>query len=348
MDYLLFNDTSYTANPGCQGTVTSLCDALAERSWVRSGSWPVGLVPNHTMFMPNKWVRLWRRLRKDDRTLSAKTAAGLRDNWNNYIDWLQRYYSSYFERAPQVVVNGEGTLHHNQVSALALCAMMVAAHRCGCRVSLVNCTIQEMDPWVLEQTLAACSFVSVREQQSLSHLKDEGYKVTQAADALFLHKPKLDSPTDDGAVIYTPGVHAITMSSTQFKQQLAVAMGMAKRADLLVVEREDTRFVPAAVDAGLGFHFLRSLPWTKVSDLLNSYGTIVSGRYHIAIYAWLAGRDVHLLPTNSWKIAGLLELAGIDQQPADASGLEGPYQFDEETLARLRGFALKNLDFTQV
>lgn len=65
-----------------------------------------------------------------------------------------------------VLINGEGSIHHNLPRALGLLALAASAASFGVRTHLVNATVQAMPPALLGRVLPLLALVHVREQHS--------------------------------------------------------------------------------------------------------------------------------------------------------------------------------------
>ncbi|HXV80847.1 MAG TPA: hypothetical protein VEG60_13295, partial [Candidatus Binatia bacterium] len=230
MNYVLFNDTSHTNNPGCHGTVACLRELLASRGMTCLRSHPVGfgeqrfrqstlpVMPTRSRFGP----RLHGWLGREAATPIEKKTLGWecpplpfdRAAWETAACQLERDYDGFFTDVDVVVINGEGTIHHNLPGAAALVAWARAAARRGLPVLTVNCTIQALDPFLLDSLFTASRRVAVREAWTFNDLQQHGYVAVQASDALFAWRdsawdfPSTPRISDRRYCIYSPGVLA--------------------------------------------------------------------------------------------------------------------------------------------
>ena len=109
--------------------------------------------------------------------------------------------------------------------------------------------------------------------------------------------------------VYTPGVLSCSdrISSAVIRRDIA----QIREAGLLplyyAVEQEDEKFSDAAADSGADVVPLGALRWKEVVPILSEAETVVSGRYHINIFAALANVAFVPLESNTPKMQGLLE-----------------------------------------
>ena len=373
MNYVLFNDTSHTNNPGCQGTVACLHALLASRGMACLRSHPVGfgeqrfrrsslpLAPSRSHYGPRlfDWMlgrqtalgRKTKKLGWERPPLPFDPAA-----WETAAHQLERDYDGFFSGVDAVVINGEGTIHHNQPGAAALVAWARAAARYGCPVLTVNCTIQAMDPFLLDALVASSKRVIVREARTFNYLHRHGYSCIQASDALFawrdmvLNVPLSSRRSDFRRCVYSPGVVAADEAMTEsiIGEQIQELVKAGWVVSYLTVESEDERFEALARRAGALIYPLRRWAPAGLLSMLQEHDLVVSGRYHLIIFAWLAGRPVVPIMSNSWKVEGLLEMAGFapgsvqsHYQPLDAACSSGILP-DAATIDRLHVLAQRN------
>jgi len=159
--------------------------------------------------------------------------------------------------------------------------------------------------------------IAVREPLSLRYLADHAIPATQSADCLFLMEggderefawPELE-PSKKYA-LYTPGVLAAfgRVRGEAVQRDVAQLRLAGYEVFFHVVEIEDERVAPDAAQAGARILPLGCLNWRQVPRFLRRMGMVVSGRYHINIFAALAGVPFIPLSTNTGKMAGVLEL----------------------------------------
>jgi hypothetical protein len=307
-------------------------------------------------------------LSKKERILSrlgiapSKPLIDLSKSWNDANASLAPKFVPLWHEADSIILNGEGTIHHTGVGALTLMGFCKIAKELGKKVFILNCSIFDLEPFLLETLRDCVDGIAVREPLSLRYLSDHGIPATQAADCLFLIEsgdemvldwPKLESSKK--YALYTPGVLAAfgRVSGEGVQRDVAQLRLAGYEVFFHVVEIEDERFAPDAAQAGARILPLGCLNWRQVPSFLRRMEMVVSGRYHINIFAALAGVPFLPLSTNTGKMAGVLELLSPNQKvPVREWGsetpdldLDGAFLAEKSQVQRCRELAQKNFDF---
>ncbi|MCC7034628.1 MAG: polysaccharide pyruvyl transferase family protein [Acidobacteria bacterium] len=314
MRVVLLNDTRADPNPGCQATVSVLVRQLAAALDARVTTRPRG--EGYDAFAP----------------LIASGAAHDAVAWSTAVDRLaaDSGLADALCSADLVVANLEGTFHHHTVGALALGGTLALAHRLGRPVWALNGTVEGIDRWLLDLTLVPAAHVSVREPRSARWLAARGLHATLAADAAFLAAPFLArSPAAPaaGRVFYTPGVLAGLLPSrteavSAILEDLHAVASTGRRPVLAWLEDREAPLAAAIAARGWATLDLRPLPWTGIGRHLRGFDLVISGRYHVLVFAAMAGRPFLARPSNTHKIEGLLEHLGREAAMiADAAAL---------------------------
>ncbi|MEP7117877.1 MAG: polysaccharide pyruvyl transferase family protein, partial [Acidobacteriota bacterium] len=301
MQVLVLNDTRADSNPGCQATVSMLVHHLSVTLHAEVRTRPRGEGYDHFSPMvaagrahsPADWYRAVTRLDGDSALAEAVGAADL------------------------VVANLEGTFHHHAVGALALGGAIAVAHRAGTPVWAVNGTVEGIDPWLLAAALMPAQHVAVREPRSARWLAARGIIATAAADAAFLAaalSAQRDAPgAATRSVFYTPGV----VQSTTASRATAVAdilTDLRTLADagweptFVQFEDRESSLADAVREQGWLTTDGRAVPWPAFGAWLRHFALVVSGRYHVLIFAAMAGVPAIARRSNTHKIEGLLDL----------------------------------------
>jgi|LWDU01.1.fsa_nt_gi polysaccharide pyruvyl transferase WcaK-like protein len=106
------------------------------------------------------------------------------------------------EEADLVVVNGEGTMHHNERTAQDLLSVLLLAHRSGKKTALVNSVWQRMTITKSIKDMLNASYVSVREVLSQNELKKVGVKSNIHLDvSYFVDVPEIEVTNKDELVV---------------------------------------------------------------------------------------------------------------------------------------------------
>jgi polysaccharide pyruvyl transferase WcaK-like protein len=298
MQIVLLNDTRVDRNPGCQATVTSLVGDLALATESHVTTRPRG--DGYGYFTD---------LIRDG--LSHDAGA-----WSSAVDRLSadRSFAAEVESADLVVANLEGTFHHHTIGALALGGAIAAAHRMKKRVWAVNGTVDSIDRWLLDAVLTPVEYLAVREPQSHRSLAAHGIAATLSADCAFSLDAFLDrrrvEQTRPRTILYTPGVLACIEGRRDAAATLEHFHAMASlgwRPVFLQMEEAESPVVSHVRDAGFIVEQSADVPWESFGAYLRQFEIVVSGRYHVLIFAAMAGVPAIALPSNTFKIEGVLE-----------------------------------------
>jgi hypothetical protein len=196
-------------------------------------------------------------------------------------------------RCDLVIVNGEGTYHHESPRAMRLHAMAGSLKARGARTALVNATIQDI---ALDFTIY--DEIAVRESRSADYVRSLFPKagVQVIPDAAFCHPAKPQPPLKRSGVLFMDSV-----------------VGSCSR----VIESHA---------ATLGETVMRLCHWKGSADdmigQMRQKELVVTGRFHGAALAMLSGTPLLTLPSNTWKMEGMMNDFGIlHQHCATAPGL---------------------------
>ncbi len=333
MEVLFANDTSGTSNPGCQGTVFWLLESL-RRSGYHVGSRlpleyayesfrPSPLPPAPMDIASRTSRRLQRALREIGQTGQETSQGALAaSQWQQTVDSLAQQLAPLWDGFEALVVNGEGTIHHASIGALTLTGLCAVAKQRGLRVAVVNCSVFELDEWLLEALCENVDDLAVREPLSQRYLSSKKINVRLSADCLFLageHPAEISflshrlAAGGEPYAVYTPGV----LSGSPLVSEEVVAADIRQlsrkgwKVFYYVVEKEDERLAKVAIEHGAQAIPLGGLVWNEVTAFLRNAEMVVSGRYHINIFAALSGTPFIPMESNTPKMAGLLHHLGV-------------------------------------
>lgn len=219
-----------------------------------------------------------------------------------------------------LIVNAEGTIHSDAPGAHALLALCVVAKRFGKTVVVTNGSFYKLSDYLLEALQKSADYIAVREPVSWRYLKEKRIKATLSADCLFLMDKGVFAGIDvfpyaDGQpyAVYTPGVLASTgrVTETTVKSDIGVIKAAGVKPLYYIVEQEDERFARTAANCGALVVPLGAMGVRELVPFLSGANFIVSGRYHMNIFAALAGTPFLPLQSNTPKVEALLEILGV-------------------------------------
>lgn len=177
-----------------------------------------------------------------------------------------------FADAELVVVNGEGTLHHEARNAQTILRQMIQANEAGLRTMLVNASWMGMNDHPAWTALRGCSLVTAREPLSAQAMPCNADGVYPDLSLYDVHRPTSGGPHAGKVVLGSPGVGP----------RRVIFHSYAKYGWPVVT--------------------LRGSDFQAVVDELAGAAMYVTGRYHGMYAAVAAGVPVSTQPSNTWKI----------------------------------------------
>lgn len=183
-----------------------------------------------------------------------------------------------------LVVNGEGSMHHDTGGCNSKIKEIDNAIRAGRRAMLVNTVWQENDP-EKSKILSGCDKIVAREILSQQELSRNGIESSVCIDQSFFAPIRDEGYTNlNGQVAFTD------FYSEEFGCFVRVNSRWAQK-----------------------FHFvdMQRMSWSYLVSTLKTSSLLVTGRHH-AVYAACRARTPFLaLSGNTFKIQGLLQTANI-------------------------------------
>ncbi|MBP1626350.1 MAG: Polysaccharide pyruvyl transferase [Holophagaceae bacterium] len=211
-------------------------------------------------------------------------------------------------KADIVIINGEGTMHHDQPSAQSLAEAGILAHQMGKPLALIN-TVWEQNSLV--NTLLPCAkLIYARESRSAAQIRQAGYLSMVAPDLSLTTPPHLVFQTQKAC-----GSQVVVLDDVRWDLTLLLARFAKKHGFpfFRMAGRPSLRSRPSLqawgdlfCEGALG----SSLNKRNITAIYQSE-IIVTGRFHGACLAILAGRPFLALPSNTHKIHGMLEDADL-------------------------------------
>lgn len=316
---LLVNDTSATNNPGCKAAVASIQDAYGmTASGVSWNSLPLGY-----------WAEAFRAMARRSRDVVVKEAGRYPvwkagdyppldlARWDETREELWKADSELrrsFDGAELVVVNGEGSIHHDLPRALALLALCATCAEAGLPVHLVNCSIQSMDTALLRRVLPTMEAIHVREQLSARVVTDTGRTPLVTVDLAFLADMEERAAPELPAMINPACACLLSSGVLVNPQALSNQIDVLRKAGLdpVYFAIGDGGEIDCASkvcgEAHIPMVRADSVPWRSLLEYLSRYVVAVSGRHHLNIFLARAGVPFIPLPSNTWKIEATLEM----------------------------------------
>lgn len=321
---LLVNDTGKLPNPGCRAVrkaYKTLFGGMISGSVV-SASIPV-----------NYWMESFRSIaipgkeaidrREGDFAVGAAAARDIDlARWEEIREGMRNAdagLNTLLCASDLVVVNGEGTIHHNSVRALALLALAKTAIEAGKKVVLLNATVQAMTASLIKDIFPKFAFIHARDARTRDYLQAFGLEAYLAPDLAFLALDTVLDPLirllDAKAYALVTGGVAVTRAAIESMfdavqenglRPVYLAIGDGGETDL-ASEVCQARNAPLVHGVDIGVK--------RMSGFLKQFPVAISGRHHINIFLMRAGVPFISLPSNTWKIEETLKMVGYPGTP---------------------------------
>ena len=201
---------------------------------------------------------------------------------------------SQLESVEAIVINGEGTLHHNRGSEYL--ALAKVAKEMGKKVYLLNALFQDMTYHL--DVLNELDDITVREKYSFNYLTNLGVKnhrmvLDSIIDADFANTGNFDFGNQ---IVFTDFHHE--------RQDVGQGMRGVYNTIAKTYGGYTPTVFPLAYDAA-------KHTWQHAVQNLRSARLVVTGRHHGVYLAGLAGVPFVACPGNSWKIESLIKTSGL-------------------------------------
>lgn len=298
MKVLFINNTKNLENIGCQMTSAGL-ETLLGGHEVESFYAESVFKINQRLISSKAFKILSAPVNKFSRKYFYLVKEYILENKANLIESI--------DKNDAVLINGEGSIHHNRITGIVLIAIASIAKDRGKVVHLVNSTVQMLSPVQIRE-IKRLDRVAVRELYSKHFLLGHGIEAVLAADAAWVyleeHFPNLkligQKENIGSRTLLTLGV---APNYDETKSQLERSGLEGSGVDYLVVGEADTKHLEqlkdvVAISAIINADAILRDP----SMLTKHYGRVITGRHHIAILCYFLGTPVTTLPTNTYKI----------------------------------------------
>jgi hypothetical protein len=330
---IIANDTGHTTNPGCQSVRRAIDFLAAEAGMSIVGSLPLGFwaEPFRDLAPPSRACVVI----DEDRFPSGAAQAPPLDlaAWERVRADLaanDREFLARTDEADFLLVNGEGSIHHNFPRALGLAALIVTAAERGLRVALVNSTIQAMDPGLLRRVLPRLWACHVREPASLCEVEARAPGAFCAPDLAVAAIDRLPAPSRQRGsgkeCLVSTGVlsHPKTL-----RRVLEIVEGIGFRPTYFSIGDGGETDVAAGICAQRGVRHLQAKDYSLegLAGLLAQFDIAVCGRHHLNLFLMRAGVPFVPIPSNTWKVEATLSYLGYPLAPIERLGdLAGAFE----------------------
>lgn len=237
-------------------------------------------------------------------------------------DWrLDHKLLSEMQSAELIVVNGEGTIHHDRPAGLALLEAGAWGKKRGIPTALINMT-WAANSRAAAQHLKQFSFVAVRESASKALLADLGVASYEAPDLALYSADPVPGPRLEVAVTDSVVPH-VAAALEQVRRRnsgryVNILYGKSGPREWVrscrkfgAVAGASPRQIVHAIGAGVREHFHQNASADHfVSDISRSR-LLITGRFHAVIVALATRTPVLAVASNTHKIESTLRDAGL-------------------------------------
>ena len=185
-----------------------------------------------------------------------------------------------------LVVNGEGSMHHDSLDCLKKLAAMQLGLSSNKKVALIN-TVWQENTHKFDSLLKRLSFVSVREVLSQDSMLNHGVSSACYLDCSFW------APVDNTCSIknYLNKPVVTDFYSIEFKTFVRLTGGLESKYEYIDMKRTS---------------------WSSLVNSLKTASVLITGRHHAVYAACRAEIPFVVMRGNTHKIEGLIKSSGID------------------------------------
>ncbi|KIT15495.1 polysaccharide pyruvyl transferase family protein [Jannaschia aquimarina] len=252
-------------------------------------------------------------------------------------------------QARLVIVNGEGTLHHGSWRGADLLSIAEAPEAARARCVLVNALFQD-NPASWRAPLDRFDLVSLRDERSAAHYAELTGRTGRVVPDLTLCDGVVgERPGKRDGLIFGDSVDP-DVTATLWKTARQIP-GARIVPTVTVLKRPKgrnaaTRALRGLYSAAYRHAVMRRFPSLEVLQDEASYAAALrsadlhaTGRFHGLCFSLITGTPALAVASNSWKIAALLEDAGLRQDrqvapEAIAAAVEQPGDWAYDTTER--------------
>lgn len=247
-------------------------------------------------------------------------------NWESNWAFLRA-----LETARLLLVNGEGTIHHDRPAGRQLLRISGYAKARGIPVALINTGWESNGAEFLE-LLKSFTLVAARDSNSASQMQQGGATCTIVPDLSLFGKSNLSPSPRSGGVLFSDSVDrfkAVELEKCRRNvngKTLSIVYPLPGTRGYLKFIREgfairDALTPRLLVDIMQMRHRLWQNSHTDVSPYiaaLSQADLLVSGRFHACTLALTTGTPFVTIASNTDKIASLIADSGLERWRVDA------------------------------
>ncbi|MFZ1742042.1 MAG: polysaccharide pyruvyl transferase family protein [Pontixanthobacter sp.] len=244
--------------------------------------------------------------------------------------------------ADLVLVNGEGTIHHDRPAGIKLLEAGHFARKHGVKSALINATWEANGAGSL-RALELFDIVTVRESASLAELAGHGINARRIPDLALYHQPPLAAQRSGvGYCDSVQGPKALAIYQQMWPLGAAPLPLVQLDFQPMTILRWLLRYGPSKAAIFCPVHAMKSLRATiqdyreqepsrnVTTSKVASKQLVVTGRFHMLIFCLGARTPVLVIGSNTHKNQATLADAGLEPWRLIAD----PASIDEALIAR--------------
>lgn len=337
MKVLFINDTRIETNPGCHATVNELSKFTLENL----PSATIDFLPLGTdyelftfdLFKSNKLLKHNRYLTKfllRFKLVSQKKHLDIKLWERLALNNLSKETKDKIDTSDLILINMEGTIHHNSIGGLVLLALAYYSKKKEKKVALVNGSYQAMDARVTKKVLSEVDFISVRETKSLKYLigqnimafliPDFAFRADINSDKKQIQNYELNDDLNEKKCLYTVGVLGVYpnqvngINISTIKKHITDIKRLGYEPYYLKIEEKELEIEKELRNIGVDIiSYDQGVNYTNIGTVLNSFDLLITGRYHIGIFGLMNKVPTFFLKSNTFKIEGLLDMLNLNE-----------------------------------
>lgn len=234
-----------------------------------------------------------------------------------------------------VIVNGEGSIHHNSIAGVPLLDVASFCSNYGVKTALVNCLFQKMSDVNISK-LKDFSFISVRDSFSQHELAELGIESTILPDLTFYSRSKYVDIKDRFGWMYTCSVNiekTVELSKLSSKKKngffepiiygkgdwetnvgkQTIYSKLKKLGMKSFIIKAKDRFFALSQSNKID-RFSKIYTHNEYHDLISKTEFLISGRFHSVCFAINSMTPFVALTSNSHKIEALIHDFGLSRK----------------------------------
>jgi polysaccharide pyruvyl transferase WcaK-like protein len=319
----LINETGHTVNPGCKAVQRALESLVKRAGGSIVESVPVGYWADafRDIAVNSKDGILYREGWFPTGSPSARPID--LDQWKKVRTAVAAQDSELTEKVRKsdvVLVNGEGTIHHNFSRALALLALIDVSSSLDKPVLLLNAGIQAMDAALLQLVLPHLRMCHVRERFSLESVRSYVPHALQTADIAALSIGQLPAVRSFAPVrIRKKGFVSggVATSEETLRSILATVRSFGVEPTYYCIGDggEKAIAIKVCTEMNVKIVFCTKVTLDELPSFVSKFDIAVCGRHHINFVLMKCGIPLVPIVANTWKIEGTFALLGYPLEP---------------------------------